>query len=715
MPKKRTRRKAKKRPRKKAHTKAHKTHPKAHKVSHAGVSRKAHRKLHKRRPAAKRVLHRKFSRKKAHKTRKHLRPRRKIRRHAARKHAIARKHPRPVRRHSHTKVMPKAAKKKEGVKKTEGDKSRLRAKVRPSIQPRDFLKDIKSQIAEAVSSASGLRPEEIIPLLERPPEGIEADFAVPCFVLAKQLRKNPHQIAQEISGKIPPLGVIREAKQAGPYVNFIIDWKNVAQEAIPHILSNPGYGSSELGRGRTIVIDFSHPNVAKPMSIGHLRSTIIGDSLSRVYSTLGYKVIGDNHLGDWGTQFGKIIIGYRKWGKPEKLQENPIEELLRVYVKFHEEAEIDSRLEDEARAAFKKLEDGDKESLALWKKFSDLSLKEFGKIYRELGVKFDTCLGESFYLKSAREIVDDALKRGVAKWSEHAVVIDTGHEIPLIIRKSDEATLYSTRDLATIKHRLRAYKPDKILYVVGSEQKSYFEQVFIAAEKLGYITPEQKKSLVHVSFGMVSLPEGKMSTRKGRVVFLEHVIEEVTKMAEKTIEAKNPELKNREQIAKQVGIGAIKYADLSRDRIKDIRFDWSEMLSFEGDTGPYIQYTHARACSILRKGNFGKKASLDAFQQKVAKSKIDTSLLSDPKEKAMVRKLCEFPETIMRASQDNKPHYIASYVFSLATLFNEFYQSVPVLRAEGSLRSARLALVMAAKEVLKKGLYLLGIEAPEEM
>lgn len=584
------------------------------------------------------------------------------------------------------------------------------AKRRPAapkyvpVQAKDFLKDIKSQIAEAVSSAAGLRPEQILPLLERPPEGIEADFAVPCFVLAKQLRKNPHAIAQEIAGKITPFGAIKEAKAAGPYVNFLVDWKKVAQDSIQHILSNPGYGSSDLGRGKTIVIDFSHPNVAKPMSIGHLRSTIIGDSLGRIYRMLGYKVIGDNHLGDWGTQFGKIIVGYRRWGKPEKLEGSPIEELLRVYVKFHEDAEINPKLEDEARAAFKKLEDGDKESLALWKRFSGLSLKEFGKIYQSLGVRFDTYLGESFYLKAAKEIVEDALKRGVAKWSEHAVVIDTGHEIPLIIRKSDEATLYQTRDLATIKYRLKEYRPDKILYVVGSEQKSYFQQVFSAAEKLGYITPEQKKDLVHVQFGMVSLPEGKMSTRKGRVVFLDHVIEEVTKMAEKTIEAKNPGLKNREQVAKQVGIGAIKYADLSRDRIKDIRFDWNEMLSFEGDTGPYMQYTHARACSILRKGKV-----------KSTPKKIDAALLTDPKEKALVCKLIEFPVTIQKAAQDNKPHYIANYVFTLATAFNEFYQSVPVLRAEGSLRNARLALVMATKEVLKSGLFLLGIEAPEEM
>jgi arginyl-tRNA synthetase len=677
MPKKRSRkirRKPRKRLSKKSHKKVHAAKKKLRRISHARISR--HRKVIKVRRRTK-VRRRQRTPSGQNRLPSRIKPRKKIHKHVHRKHAIVKKHSRP-RKHP---ALPK-----------------------PVVEVKDFLKEIKSQIAEAVSSASGLRPDEIIPLLERPPEGIQADFALPCFTLARPLGKDPKLIALDLYKKIQPLGLIREAKQAGPYVNFMIDWKNVAQEAIPHILSNPGYGSSDMGKGKAIVIDFSSPNTAKPMSIGHLRSTILGDSLRRIYTLLGYKVIGDNHLGDWGTQFGKIIVGYRRWGRPEKLQENPIRELLRIYVKFHEEAEVVPSLEDEARAAFKRLEDGDRECLALWKKFTDLSNREFGKTYSALGVKFDFWLGESFYNNMAKEVIDDALKRGIAKWSEHAVVIDTGHEIPFMIKKSDEATLYATRDLATIKYRLMKFKPYKVLYVVGSEQKSYLQQLFVAAEKLGYIKPDERGKFIQVSFGMTSLPEGRMSTRRGRVVFLDHVIGEVTKMAEKTIEAKNPSLRNREQVAKQVGIGAIKYADLSRDRIKDIRFDWNEMLSFEGDTGPYIQYTHARACSILRKGRV-----------KSVPKKINATLLTDPKERVIIRRLCEFPETIVRASQDCKPHYIASYIFSLATLFNEFYQSVPVLRAGGNLRGARLALVMAAKEVLKKGLYLLGIEAPEEM
>jgi arginyl-tRNA synthetase len=301
-------------------------------------------------------------------------------------------------------------------------------------------------------------------------------------------------------------------------------------------------------------------------------------------------------------------------------------------------------------------------------------------------------------------VIEEALRKKVAKWSQHALIIDMENQTPLLIRKSDEATLYSTRDLATINYRVKKFAPERILYVIGSEQKSYLEQVFTAAQKLGYIKPEQKNRLLHVAFGMISLPEGKMSTRRGRVVMLDHVIKEVIDLAEKTILIKNPELKDRKNIAKDVGIGALKYADLSRDRIKDVKFDWDEILSFEGDTGPYIQYTHARACSILRKSKL-----------KSIPKKFDTSLLKDAKEKAIIRKLVEFPETVVRASEDCKPHYIANYVFSLATLFNEFYQSIPVLKAKKGVREARLALVFAVKTVLKNGLSLLGIEAPEEM
>ena len=572
----------------------------------------------------------------------------------------------------------------------------------PSIQPKDFIREIKSRIAGAVSSASGLDSTEIIPLLERPPEGIGADFALPCFTLARTMKKDPRLIAMDLSHAIAPSGLLKEAKPAGAYLNFLVDWNAVAAGLLPSILRNSRYGSSRLGEGKTIVVDFSSPNIAKPMSVGHLRSTTIGDSLCRMHRFLGYRVIGDNHLGDWGTQFGKMIVAYRKWGHPDKLEKSPVEEMLRLYVKFHEDAEVDPKLEDEARLAFKRLEDGDKEHLELWKKFSELSKAEFGKVYRLLGVKFDMWLGESFYDSMAKEVIEQALKNNVAKWSEHALIIELEGQVPLIIRKSDEATVYSTRDLAAINYRMKKFRPERILYVVGSEQKSYMEQVFAAAGKLGYVKPGQ--NLAHVQFGMMSLPEGKMSTRKGRVVLLDHVISEVVDLAEKTIMIKNPELKGRKKVAQEVGIGALKYADLSRDRIKDVRFDWDEILSFEGDTGPYVQYTHARACSILRKGKI-----------KAPPERFDTGLLKDPKEALIIRKLAEFPETVARAAEDCKPHYIANYVFSLATLFNEFYQSIPVLKAKKAERETRVALVFSVRNVLKSGLDLLGIEAPEEM
>jgi arginyl-tRNA synthetase len=587
---------------------------------------------------------------------------------------------------------------------------KVQAKLSPKhLEPKrpaagDFLLEIKSQIAGAVSSASGLPPKDILTLLEKPPEGIEADFALPCFTLSRAFKKDPKLIALDLYKRIQTSGVIREVKPAGPYLNFSIDWNSVASGLIPSILQNSKYGSAKIGNEQTVIVDFSSPNIAKPMSVGHLRSTTIGDSLCRIYRFLGYKVIGDNHLGDWGTQFGKIIVAYRKWGHPERLEKSPIEELLRLYVKFHEDAETQKELEEEARLAFKKLEDSDKESLALWKKFTELSIGEFEKTYKLLGVKFDLQQGESFYDMMAKDVIDEAIKKKVAKWSQHALIIEMGNQPPLLIRKSDEATLYSTRDLATIKYRMAKFSPQRILYVIGSEQKSYLEQVFAAAQKLGYVKPEQKKNLVHVQFGMMSLPEGKMSTRRGRLVMLDHVIREVTDLAEKTILIKNPDLKNRKKIAQEVGIGALKYADLSRDRIKDVKFDWDEILSFEGDTGPYIQYTHARACSILRKGKV-----------KSSPKRFDAALLTDQKEKAIVRKLTEFPETVRKAAGDNKPHYIANYVFSLATLFNEFYQSVPVLKAKKSEREARVALVFSVRNVLKSGLSLLGIESPEEM
>jgi arginyl-tRNA synthetase len=669
---------------------------------HARVHVKAHRAVRPHVKHAKKTLIKRPRAKKAH-PRRHAKPaKRKVRiiSHRRKKHARkpARKAPakKPVRRR-HAKKPQRPAP----------------AKPLPVIHSADFIRSIKAEISGAVASASGLNAQDMVPLLERPPEGIDADFALPCFTLSRQFRKAPQAIAQELAGKIKPAGMIKQAKPAGPYLNFSVDWNLVAAGLLPAILGNSRYGSSGMGKGKTIVVDFSSPNTAKPIGVGHLRSTTIGDSLCRMHRFLGYEVVGDNHLGDWGTQFGKMIVAYRKWGHPEKLDKNPVEEMFRLYTKFHEEAGIDEALDEQARLAFKKLEDGDKEYVALWKRLTELSNREFQKIYRLLGVRFDLWLGESFYDRMAKDVIAEALRKKVAKWSQHALIIEVGGQVPLIIRKSDEATTYATRDLAAIKYRLAKFRPEKILYVVGSEQKSYLEQAFAAAGRLGYVRPGQSP-LVHVNFGMMSLPEGRMSTRKGRIVMLDHVIKEVTDLADKTIIIKNPGLRNRKRVAQEVGVGALKYADLSRDRIKDIKFDWDEILSFEGDTGPYIQYTHARACSILRKGNLGKKASLDAFQKKVSKSRIDMGLLKDPKEKAIIRRLAEFPETVIRASQDCKPHYIANYVYTLATLFNEFYQSVPVLKAKKE-KEARLALVFSVKAVLKSGLGLLGMGAPGEM
>jgi len=458
------------------------------------------------------------------------------------------------------------------------------------------------------------------------------------------------------------------------------------------------YGSSNIGKGKKVIVEYSSPNIAKPMSVGHLRSTVIGQSIFNILDFLGYSCMSINHIGDWGTQFGKLLYAYKKWGSA-KLRKNPIEELFLLYQRFHKEAEKKPELEEEARKCFKRLEEGDKEFTMLWKSFTNSSLAEFNKIYKILGVRFDHITGESFYLTLAKDVIKEAGQKGVSKESKGAVIIEVNNLSPLIIQKSDEATVYGTRDLACIKYRKKKFNPDKILYVVGSEQNMYFSQLFMAAEKLGYA---KKEELVHISFGLMSLKEGKISTRAGRVVFLEDVIDKTLELAGKIIREKGLSA-NKRELARQVGIGVIKYNDISRDRIKDVVFDWDSMLSFDGDTAPYIQYTHARANSILLKGRVKAAGAFNA------------GLLKDEKEKHIIKLLMEFPRVVQDAARDYKPHYIANYVYDLANKFNEFYQSIPVLKAPSELRKARLALVIATKIVIANALSLLGIESPGKM
>lgn len=556
------------------------------------------------------------------------------------------------------------------------------------------------------------------PILELPPKEIEADLAYPCFNLAKKQNKNPSDIAKELEEKlkknIKKNSLLNGIKSIGPYLNFYINNEKFSEIVINDILNKrKKYGSEDIGKKKIIVIDYSSPNIAKPMNIGHLRSTIIGQALYNIYNFLGYRCIGDNHLGDWGTQFGKLIYAYKNWGSKEKIKKDPIKEMLELYVRFHKESEKNPQLNEEGRRWFKKLENGDKESVKIWKWFKDLSIKEFNKIYKRLNIKFDYMFGESFYNSMLQEIVKEALDKGIAIWGkteegkketiveeeikekEKVILVPLekyGIDTPLLIQKSDGTSLYATRDLATAKYRIKKWNPEQIIYVVGSEQQLYFRQWFKVLELLGY-----KTKCVHVWFGLVRLPEGRLSTRIGRVIFLEDVINKTVELAKKTIEEKNPKLKNKKKVAEMVGIGAIKYNDLSRDRIRDIVFDWNQMLNFEGDTGPYLQYTHARACSILRK----------------SKKKPKTDKLTEKKEFEIIKKMSQFSDVIKKSAEDYKPHYLANYLFDLATMFNEYYHTTRIIDSDNE--EARLALVKAITIVLKNGLNLLGIEAPEEM
>jgi len=538
-------------------------------------------------------------------------------------------------------------------------------------------------------------------ILEVPPDPTLGDFAFPCFSLAKEMRKSPVEIAKEIAAKIKPTGNIEAIKAEGPYINFFVNKAKRAKDVLTAIRNKKAkYGSSGIGKGKKIVIDFSSPNIAKPFGIGHLRSTIIGNSLYKVYSFLGYKCIGINHLGDWGTQFGKLIVAYKRWGREEELEKEPIKYLFGLYVRFHKEAENDEKLDDEARSWFKKLEDGDKEATQLWETFRQLSLDEFKRHYDKLEIRFDSYKGEASYNKILDKTVEEIKSKIRTEISEDALIVNLKeHDMPpLMLKKSDEASTYATRELAAVLYRIKKYKPEKILYVVGSPQQLHFNQVFKTLELMGY----KREMFEHINFGLISFKEEKMSTRKGNIIFLEEVLDKAVALAKKTIEEKNPELEKKERVAEEIGIGAIIFGDLRNDRIRDIIFDWDKLLSFEGETGPYIQYTHARCCSVLRKA---KKLPKNA----------DFKFLVEPEEIEVIRLLEDFPKTIKNSALNNKPHIIANYLIQLCQQFNNFYQKHTIISMDNEFSDARVILTDCVRTVLKTGLELLGIKAPEEM
>ncbi|MEY2196349.1 arginine--tRNA ligase [Neobacillus sp. BF23-41] len=538
-------------------------------------------------------------------------------------------------------------------------------------------------------------------MIEKPKNQELGDLAFPCFTLAKLKRKSPNLIAEELSKKINS-PIFEKVEVVGAYLNFFLNKKTASEKVVNEIISQKGkYGALTFGNGGAVTIDMSSPNIAKPFSMGHLRSTVIGNSLALIVEKCGYKPIKINHLGDWGTQFGKLITAYQLWGDAEKVKQNPIKELLTLYIKFHKEAGTNPSLEDQGRSWFKRLEDGDEQALKLWKWFRDESLKEFSRIYQLMNVEFDSYAGEAFYNDKMERVVKLLEEKQLLVESEQAQVVELTEEQlpPCLIKKSDGATLYATRDLAAALYRQEEYQFVQSLYVVGHEQSLHFKQLMAVLAKMGY---DWSKQMHHIPFGLMLKDGKKMSTRKGKVVLLEEVLNESIAMARHNIEVKNPNLTNKEDVAKQVGVGAVIFHDLKNNRMNDIEFSLEEMLRFEGETGPYVQYTYARACSILRKANVHAEIGALTYENTWEKEWKVTSLLM------------EFPPAIKRACINFDPSQVAKYIIDLAQAFNKYYAEVKILEDTPE-QQARLALVYAVTEVLKEGLRLLGLEAPVEM
>ena len=557
-------------------------------------------------------------------------------------------------------------------------------------------------------------PKFVIPeiKIEHPETSVHGDYTSNIAMqVARIIKKPPVQVGELIVNSLPKKtanSLFEKIEVVNPgFINFFLS-KNLLLEELKKILKEKkNYGSSDIGKGKKIVIDYSSPNIAKPFGIGHLRSTIIGQAIYNLYQFLGYKVIGDNHLGDWGTQFGKLICAIKKWGDEKKIAKNPIYELNILYVKFHKEAEKNPDLEEEARLWFKKLEKGDKEARRIWKKCVKWSLKEFDKIYNLLGIKIDIALGESFYQSKLKGIVKKALDKKIAIHSRGAIIIPFPKDVlpPLMIQKSDGATLYSTRDLATIQYRLERFKPTKIIYEIGADQTLYLKQLFFAAELLGL---GKKEDYFHVSHGMMRLASGRMRTRAGNTIFLEEVLEEAIKKSAKVMNEKKSKLskKEKDKVAKIIGVGAVKYNDLSHHYSKDIIFDWKRILNLKGNSGPYLQYTFARACSVLRKSKTSKQGI----------SKLKEFNLKEDQEIKLLKQLLYFPEIVEKAAETYSPNLLSTYLFKLAQNFNLFYELMPILKAKDEkTKKVRLALVFATSQIIKNGLKLLGIETLERM
>ena len=568
--------------------------------------------------------------------------------------------------------------------------------------------DFKDKIAEEISKVLELTKEYLKEYIEIPKDTKMGDYALPCFKLAKEMKKSPVIIANEIKEKIEmPNKYISKIEAVNGFLNIFINNEMLIENVLDEMESKKeNYGSSNIGNGKNIIVEYSSPNIAKPFHVGHLRTTVIGRALYNMYKFLGYNTIGINHLGDWGTQFGKLIEGYKRFGNEYDLEENPIDKLTEIYVRINELCKEDESVLDDCRNNFKKLEDGDQECVEIWKKFRELSLKEFQKVYDLLGSKFDSWNGESFYSDKMPEVIDILQKTGKLVESQGAKIIDLedkGINTPCIIEKSNGSTTYATRDLAAILYRARTYDFDKALYVTSYEQVLHFKQVFEVAKLLG-LDEKYTKGLEHVSFGMVLLPTGKMSTREGNVIRLDELLKEAISRAKEIIEQKNPELENKEEVAKKVGIGAVIFNDLSASRIKDEVFDWDTILNFQGETGPYIQYTYVRTKSVLEKAEYLPKIE-----------EVKTEILTDECSQDILKLIYNFQDILVQVTEKNEPSILARYLIDLAKAYSSFYNENKIIVEDKEVQNARVYLTYATSEVLKQGAKLLGIEMPEKM
>ncbi len=574
--------------------------------------------------------------------------------------------------------------------------------------------EFKNEISKIIAKATDIDEKEIKSYIEIPKDTKNGDYSFPCFRLAKVLKKAPPVIATEIKEKLDDIlnsngdedTVIEKIEITGGYLNFYINKKLLTKEVLQNIFEQEEYGKSEIGKGKNIVIDYSAPNIAKPFHIGHLRSTVIGGALYNIYKYLGYNTIGVNHLGDYGTQFGKLIEGYKLWGDEYDIEKDPINELTKIYIRINNACKEDEKILNACRDNFKKLEDGDSYCVELWKKFRALSLKEFQKVYDLLGSKFDSWNGEAFYSDKMPEIIQILEKTGKLVESQGAKIIDLedkGINTPCIIEKTNGSTTYATRDLAAIMYRARTYDFDKALYVTSYEQVLHFKQVFEVAKLLG-LDEKYTNGLEHVSFGMVLLPTGKMSTREGNIVKLEELLNEAIQRAEEIIEEKNPELENKKEIAKKVGIGAVIFNDLSNSRVKDEVFEWNQILNFQGETGPYIQYTYVRTKSVLEKAGYIPELK-----------NVDVNKLLDESSQNIIKLIYSFEDILVQVTNKEEPSILSRFLIDLAKAFSSFYNENKIIGVDKEEQDARVFLTYSVGKVLKIGANLLGIQMPDKM